>query len=71
MEEYYPGDEVIRTHYGDGAIGRIIGQKAPNSYYVEVIADAVGEEPVGTLTFWGTMFFKLYKQAIRIPDWEV
>ena len=72
MEQYHPGDEVIRTKFGKGMIGKIIRQKCELSYMVEVLTVTRGERysRVGNTAQWGSHFFVLLRPANREPDWE-
>ena len=77
MEQYYPGDVVIRTKYGTGMTGIIIKPHTlDKSYIVEVLTVPRGRGDrwthVGEKIQWGTRFFKLlYSTINREPDWEV
>ena len=75
MEQYYPGDIVIRTKYGTGMTGIIIKPHTlDKSYIVEVLTVPIGDRwsRVGVKIQWGTRFFELlYSSMNREPDWEV
>jgi hypothetical protein len=71
--EYYPGDEVIRTKYSAGLVGRILEQVCDVSYNVEIIK--VPEDTrwaqVGDIDRWSKVYFVLLYPTNREPDWEV
>ncbi len=73
MQEYYPGDKVIRTRHGTGMIARIIKPiiEGRNSYSVEILKSTSYFADVGEEVCWQSNFFTLLEAAHREPDWEV
>jgi hypothetical protein len=73
MQEYYPGDKVIRTQVGEGMIARIIDiiPEGINSYMVEILKSKSYYADVGAEVCWQSNYFTLLEAAHREPDWEV
>jgi hypothetical protein len=72
--EYYPGDEVIRTKYSAGLVGRILEQVCDVSYNVEIleVPELTRWALVGGIDRWSKEYFiLLHPAADREPDWEV
>ncbi len=73
---YFPGDEVIRTKYGTGMVGKLIHPMCEDSWIVEVMSvprriDSYLRVAVGKKEQWSSAYFALLRAGKRKAEWEV